>query len=516
MYRFFRILLIITTFVCTLLVVACSDNAADPDAGSVDASDVESEVEDTGGAELEDARGDDAEDSCSAVSCDSLGVDCGEHPDGCGEMLDCGGCGDGANCSEDGLCVSEGEFASSVSQYEITWQFDGEYEVGQFVTGDWWVVGPVEIESVDPTPQEGRNGSMLNPVGRQGYDSRGGRYDEEAGVTFPLYIEPGNSLVSSISHDEEPECEQGGHDGWETYSGSCQRGPIRTQAVLTILEEPAPASAFRPPYSGDDKPHYLADEICWEALPELPEPDELPDSESVLRHLERPWIDHLQSWQMQHGCATHNMFCYGREIGNIVATAAAFSLVATEEQREVARRLIQLGIDNYGVINAGGGWPGDGGHFNGRKFPIVFAGGMLGDAEMASPGNDIGNEDRMTYYGEDGVAYWGRDCTSCYTDECSYTDDCTAGSRDCRDPDGISDSCGSYRTCCTSRTWVGTALTIRLIGLIDAWDHDPFFDYVDRWMAGEVDGGGATSNDFVTEMWQTHREATEPIDIDCF
>lgn len=42
-------------------------------------------------------------------------------------------------------------------------------------------------------------------------------------------------------------------------------------------------------------------------------------------------------------------------------------------------------IDNYGVIQAGGGWGSDGGHFNGRKFPIVFAGAMLGDPAMTAP-----------------------------------------------------------------------------------------------------------------------------------
>jgi hypothetical protein len=376
------------------------------------------------------------------------------------------------------------------------------------VTGDWWVVGPLEIVSVSPAPAAGRNGSMLDPVGPQAYDSRGGRYDADVGVTFPLMLEPKRSLVSSISHPEQPQCDQGGSDGWETYSGSCQRGPIATQAILTIVSEPPPASAFRPPYAGDDKPLHLATRICWDSLPDLPAPESLPDPQGVLRHVERPWIDHLNSWQMQHGCATLNMFCYGREIGDVVSTLAAFVLVDSPEREEVARRLVQLGIDNYGVLQAGGGWGSDGGHFNGRKFPIVFAGGLLGDPAMASPGTEIGNEDAMTYYGAQGDALWGRACTNCYFDAgCTYTDDCPNGARDCRDPDELVDGCGSYRNCCTSRTWVGEALAIRIMGLQPAWAHDPFFDYVDRWMAGEVEGGGGTSNAFVEDMWTTHRSS---------
>ena len=34
-----------------------------------------------------------------------------------------------------------GATASSVTQWGITWTFNADYEVGQFVTGDWWVVG---------------------------------------------------------------------------------------------------------------------------------------------------------------------------------------------------------------------------------------------------------------------------------------------------------------------------------------------------------------------------------------
>ncbi|MGE9290975.1 MAG: hypothetical protein ACQKBT_08300, partial [Puniceicoccales bacterium] len=96
------------------------------------------------------------------------------------------------------------DYAREVSQYGITWTFDQEYPVGQFVSGDWWVVGPVEVVKVAPAPgpsqsdgeayAEGgygavgliddrrmRNGSMVNPgvnekgeatgLNKQGFDS---------------------------------------------------------------------------------------------------------------------------------------------------------------------------------------------------------------------------------------------------------------------------------------------------------------------------------------------------------
>ena len=40
----------------------------------------------------------------------------------------------------------------------------------------------------------------------------------------------------------------------------------------------------------------------------------------------------------------------------------------------------------------------------------------------------------------------------------------------------------SYRRCCTSVGWVAQALALRLMHAEKAWNHDAFFDYVDRWM----------------------------------
>jgi hypothetical protein len=400
------------------------------------------------------------------------------------------------------------DLRSSVTQYGITWTFDAPHAVGQFVTGDWWVVGPVTIVSMDPAPVAGRHGSMLDPVGDQDYDSRAGRHAEGLRVSFPLTVEGTHSLVSAISHPDAPECDQGGSDGWLTYDGDCQRGPIQTQAILTVVAAAPPADAFRPPYAGADKPIHRAFDLCWSALPKLAPPADLPAAADILRHVERPWIDHLNSWTMQHGCATLNMFCYGREVGNIVATLAAYVLVDSPEQQELARRMVQLGIDNYGVLQAGGGGGSDGGHFNGRKFPIVFAGALLGDANMRSPGVGIGNEDAMTYAGAGGVALWGRDCDACYLGNgCEYSGDCNNGAKDCRDPAQMIDGCGDYRNCCTSVTWVGEALAVHALDLAAAWGHDPFLAYVDRWVAGDVEGGGAASNDFVSAMWTLYRDA---------
>ena len=40
-----------------------------------------------------------------------------------------------------------------ITQHGITWRFDKPYRIGRFVTGDYWVVGPVNIVSANPAPR---------------------------------------------------------------------------------------------------------------------------------------------------------------------------------------------------------------------------------------------------------------------------------------------------------------------------------------------------------------------------
>jgi len=65
--------------------------------------------------------------------------------------------------------------ARSVEQHGITWQFAEPVRVGRYVTGDWWVIGPVTVRAIDPAPAPGRNGAVVNPPA--GYDPFAGAGD---------------------------------------------------------------------------------------------------------------------------------------------------------------------------------------------------------------------------------------------------------------------------------------------------------------------------------------------------
>ena len=217
--------------------------------------------------------------------------------------------------------------AQEVSQYGITWKFDKPHTVGKFVTGDWWVVGPVSVVSVTPMPVEGpldgevdikqlvkedvkdikgrmqfimgwippeiagssgdkrmRNGSMvIEQFGtKQGFDSRSNSYDPSSSITFPYKLDINRTLVSTISLPA-PLAECFCHKiMWGTEKK--QRTLLRTAAVLTCVGSEPPPDAFRPPYAGTDKPIYQAKNLKWDLLSNL-------KLEDMDKYFQRPWLN---------------------------------------------------------------------------------------------------------------------------------------------------------------------------------------------------------------------------------
>ena len=156
-----------------------------------------------------------------------------------------------------------GEVRGEIAQYGITWRFERPARVGRYVTGDWWVVGAVTVKSVTPAARPGRNGSVVNPAAgkRQGYDDRVHGYDASLRAAFPLGLKPGQSLVSTAS------VEKVGQRTPDTVAGQYCRGPLRTAAVVTSVDRPPPADAFRPPYAGTRKWTFTASKLRRDLLP---------------------------------------------------------------------------------------------------------------------------------------------------------------------------------------------------------------------------------------------------------
>jgi len=415
--------------------------------------------------------------------------------------------------------------ALQLSQYGITWTFSTPARVGKFINGDWWVAGPVTIVSVTPTPAEGRHGSVLNPVaGRAtGFDSRFAYdYDETLRAQFPLQMQAGDSLVSTISALPV------GIRTTDTLASNYCIGYLLTAAVLTCIDSARDdtelSNSFRPPYCGDQKPLYGFNDIHdgthningirRNLLPNLPRPASIPDLSEYERLFERPWLDIRYGWAGRHLHPYENMPDYGREISNFSKTAALMLLLDDPERQfdTLMIRYIQFGIDLWGISNSNHHiWLAEGGHGIGRKWPILFAGLMLDDESMKTVNTTTTfAEDDHTYYG---TGYRGQ--TVLYRIQVPMPHQ-EIDPSEWNNPPFDGWKCENYRII-GSHTLPGFAIAAQVMGAKDIWNHDVFFDYIDLWVAekdyGSVDQNtlqpkayGAFFRTFESTMWDMYHD----------
>jgi hypothetical protein len=440
------------------------------------------------------------------------------------------------------LCLAVGAVAEEVtalSQYGITWKFDRLCQVGKFVTGDYWVVGPVRVVEVTPKPgpapadertdvrknQFGdaglqddrtmRHGSMivLKAGGSQGYDSRPRNFDPALSVRFPCTLRPNESLISTVSNPDVNVSNFVHALMWASEKRS--QLALRSAAVLTCLAQPPPADAFRPPYAGTNKPLHRLSELRWDLLSKLTPVGRVPAWEEMEGYVQRPWLDHVSSWLCQVTGPSENQPCYGREFSRVVSLASLMLMLDVPQERKEKLMIgfIQLGLDLHGLAQCGRQWQADGGHWSGRKWPILFAGRMLGDKPMQTlPPTLIFQEDQQTYFGKG----WCGQSTLFQM----------VGHHGPRRPyeerapdtwDDMDKRSESYRLCCTAKAWIGTALAVQLMEAKRLWQHEAYFDYCDRWMsltdAYAAQRGrfrrpgdeGRTFDPFVDAMWAAYR-----------
>jgi hypothetical protein len=455
----------------------------------------------------------------------------------------------------------------SVSQYGITWTFAAPARVGQFVNGDWYVVGPAAVKQIEPRPLYGnqipddeldhmdrerpegqrvRHGFMLNPPARMkvAYDS-GVRnwFDPSLIQHLPVALKAGDSLVSTISMPK-------GLVLHAQLRNKIERGvddssPIRTAAVLTCVGAAQPPDAFRPAFCDREAKIYLARNLKRDLLPLAAATKSLPKVEQYVRFTRRPWVG---TGFFGFEEPVENMPQYGLEYGRVAGICALLlcSDLGPEQKEPLLVNYVQVGIDLGGMVRAGHpGWTGWGGHGSGRKLPIVFAGLLVGDDELAN----VNRSFPKVSFGEDEQTAYADGWTGAKVVFAGHSgiDAATGAARtrgegwgpyehlapsEWRQGQNTSEA---YRRTCTSGGWVAQALALRLMKAEKAWGHDAFLDYVDRWMF-EDDAAfvktikEATGKDydhewsrhgwawqekeaFVKEMWAKHR-ATCPAPTD--
>jgi hypothetical protein len=445
------------------------------------------------------------------------------------------------------VCIAQPSYAavqlSRISQFGITWTFDRDYTAGQFANGDYWVVGPVTIVRIEPDSVElnGRtiNGSMINPSPRldrrQGYDSAAygmyagpGDFDPSLNVARPnnhdlaqgnpLVLLPDSSLVSAESTLQ--------------VDGSTQ---LKTAAVLTILEAPAEEGSFRPPYCGIDKTiRFNKEQLDYSLLASLKPVPGCPGLAEVERYFERPWIDHVPLWPARALHPADNMPDYGREMATQIGIGALMLHLnfSNAQKEKLLVRYVQLGIDLYGIVRDGGerNWTGMGGHANGRKWPILFAGLVLNDPNMKNIGRldlpDYGpSHPQYVHFGEDDQTFYVTEVDIDATHSPAWNPD----HRDAQKIPYEGEDIGlpewgivhalepqrsnkywktAYRSV-SSPCWGGIVLAVHITGAKDLWNHDALFDYVDRYMQATPDW--RQTSKFAESMWDAYRNDYPPV-----
>ena len=398
--------------------------------------------------------------------------------------------------------------ASSITKDGITWTFSQPAPVGQFVTGDYYVVGPVTITAVSPSPTTSfpyENGSVVNlPTanGKSGFDSRlndgtdeSWWFDASLRSYPPITLKPGDALVSSISLAQI-------HSLPEVMRASdMSASPVATVSVLTVLAAVPSTDAFRPSYCDRSQTTYHAGALQRNLLPSLapPNPSGTPTLAQFETWFRRPWID---TNAFLFDAPAEYMPSYGQHIAFADSYASLLLMLNFPAAQKVnlTNYFVQYGIDLYGCLQAGYGWPAFGGHRSGRKLPIMFAGILLNDDGMknasATHPNQFG-EDMQTVYIDKipgGYTQAWQGATVIYGGHYGVTTDGTPVSAGLYGPyeqlqpvnwpliNGNEQLGEAYRRCCTSVSWVGEALTIHLMKAESVWNYPAFFDYVDRWM----------------------------------
>ena len=463
--------------------------------------------------------------------------------------------------------------AKSVSQYGITWTFDKPHRVGQFVTGDWWVVGPVTVVNVSPSPgpasadeaatlaksiygavslvddKRMRNGSMIvlgpDKEGgwtKQGYDSRAPNYDPAMTLEYPLQLPPNRSLISTISSEAYKDGKLATpyipgalmKSQARQIEGSVAQLALDTAAALTCLDKEPPADAFRPAYAGTDKTIYQTKDIRWNLLPNLKPVASTPDWEKMARIYQRPWLDHIGSWVIQYSAPGQNQPAYGGDVTNMNAYASLMLLLDAprEQKQKLMIGFLQYGIDLHGLALCGRQWFSDGGHWMGRKWPIIFTSMMLdkpgwlafppissgkpvlyGKVEL-----DSGSEGPAptTFFSEDLDTYYGKGADG--QDilwQVVYHSHARRPYQEKPYAEWTADDKFQNNYTWIIGNWNSFALAALYMKAKASWNHDAFFDYADWFMQpgqqryeskdGHKIPTRNNTDKFVQEMWDTYR-----------
>lgn len=416
--------------------------------------------------------------------------------------------------------AAEVERRDSVSQHGITFVFSQPRPVGRYATGDWFVVGPVEIVAI--TPSSGRtadpawvhgkdrtsrvvHGAQLGywrKSNHQGFDDiipdtrRHYRFLAEANVDpgfsgRPLRVAEPATVIKTVSLPAK-------------QVGAQYRPCLADMVFLTVVDAPPPAGAFRPSAEpGDKVSRWTEDQLDWSAFPRLPKPQGVTydwDVPRLLARNTRPhWNERGRYDSTRQMMAKNNQWNYGREHAYETAYAALAlcSDLPQAQRRALLVGLVQQGLDLHEMIESGRRIKASDGNAIGRALPLVVAAAALGDERLKASadaknfaasehgqffhvGDDVIGRDRMVRDRARGPYVESMRGVPEFGGQHIGTD-----GRLLQPERSGSHYWMSYRNLVSNPLIAAGAAAHVIRGGVEIWNQPAFFDYLDRWHAIE-------------------------------
>jgi hypothetical protein len=303
---------------------------------------------------------------------------------------------------------------NTVSMYggAITFNFDGNYQVGHYWNGDPFIVTPgtIGITSISPASTnvggDGRwrhgaqrawqvgaecAGSSLGPGPGSGAVASQGM-DASPNIDFPyveaLNLDPGRTGSTWTITGEETVFKSVG----KASPGTNPRPVNDWMGYLSVVNTVPTQDSWRPaPFTAakatQKAAQYTFADIEWGRLPALSPPAGTPTNYAAIIDKIRycHFLSHLNYDHARHFMASNQMFNYGGSNAGDIANAALWACTTqgtTEQRQTIIKYLIQIGFDVYERCKNGGVWYGLGGLYHGYKLPLVLAATLLQDEDM--------------------------------------------------------------------------------------------------------------------------------------
>jgi hypothetical protein len=399
---------------------------------------------------------------------------------------------------------------SSITSNGITWTFVSNVSAGQYINGDWWVLGPVALVSISPSSTVRDNGSYKNGsmlASKLSGDYQG--FDESIGIM--VAYNPDVNAGEGISIDSLLVVPEG--DRLISVSSSDTFPPISTAAVLTSVSSAPPDLSFRPGYTDFSRDYVESNDFYSNLNRILGDFDidsiltkTAPAVDAILSSVSSFWFDAFVGPYAKLVRPFRSMPTEDSELAALVSDASLALNINTSywdsiEKSSVATYLTQIGIDNYSnLVNLGSRWAFDGPTGSGKKFPILFAGVMTQNQDMIGVGknypvvygsSNVFSEDTQTFivssingvinYGFGGytsamvgLPEWGQNhWNGAFADNSQWVNTSSYGS--------------DLRRFFTMKNWGGQIFAAKLMGMQYIWNHDPLFYYFNRYYEKELE-----------------------------